>query len=510
MSLLSRFKKKPPGSTGTGRKPVDKKSSAIDAQEIVCGASDDGHSIVGFGLRWRTLIQAAGNEASIKLAKQGKATHYQLRGQQVGYGKVPKDVKGAIYSAAGLAAKTHSGLGVFAIELSPTQYWFAVVRNGQPTNNDEVLGGMSSADAVGHVRAILAQFTNEYSTVFSDIPNSGLENQQSFSLHDLFEIPRNDTDLLVAIPKTGSSIPKPVIYAAAGVLALIALQRGWSEYQTHLVAASKPLIQSDDPPEVAWAPVIKSFLDSVALPNAAVLAPARLSLESLPVLWWDWSLSGARCEAAKIAPDKSRLWSCNATYARGRLGATSEKMNQIVKARMPTASVGFPTISSMTLGWSVSISEQATMSLAQFPVAQDIPLPLMSTLQSYAPALAGTQDFKFVPVELVAPKKNDGTAQPWPSNVPEILSGPLVLKGPLRTIDAVHSLFPHVDWYAIGLTADAKGDASQKSVAASALTAELSGMIYAVKQPLAAAPVAPPANPVAGADLLTPNQGKTQ
>lgn len=507
MSLLSRFKRKPPGQSGSGsgngRKAADKKS-AIDAQEIICGSSDDGHLILGFGLRWRTLIQAAGNEASIKLAKQGKATHYQLRGQQVGYGKVPKEVKGVIYSAAGLAAKTHSGLGVFAVELSPTQYWFSVVRNGQPTNNDEVLGGMSSADAVGHVRAILAQFGSEYAAVFSDIQNSGLDNQQRFTLHDLFEIPHNDADALVAIPKAGSSIPKPVIYAAAGVLVVLAGMRGWSEYQAHVLAASKPILQSDDPPEVAWAPVIKAFLDSVALPNAAALTPVRLTLESLPVLWWDWSLSGARCEAAKIAPDKSRLWSCSATYARGRLGATSEKMNQIVKARMPTAAVSFPTIGSMTIGWSVPLAEQAVMPLAQFPVAADIPLPLMSTLQTYAPALAGVQEFKFVPVELVAPKKNDGTVQPWPSNVPEIVSGPLVLKGPLRTIDAIHTLFPHSDWHSIGLTADPKGDASQKSIAASALTAELTGVIYAVKQPLAS-PVAVQAPPAAaGADLLTP------
>lgn len=456
------------------------KGSLMDAGDIELLGNTEGTVVVGFGLRWRTQVTDGGRESAQKLALKSKATHYLYRSPQIGYGKLPKQVTGPVFPAALLAAKAHAGGAVFALEIAAGQYWFAIVRNGLPTNTDEFVSDLSSADAAARVRALVQQFEGETITVFSNFNNVGIDAARSFSLHDLFDVARSDADQLQAIGKAKSRIPKPMLYATLAGFLLLAGKYGyqeWKAYQLEKARAANQIIEES--PELAWAPVLAQFLASTPKPTNDTVVQLRFVLSRLPVVWHGWSLTGARCQAGELA-SLARTWSCQGTYDRGRVADTSEQMLKQVNTRDPQWSVVFPTINTMLVGWSIKRDEQAIV-LADLPEPSSTSLKLVSHLQGFLPALSIRPEFQMTPFELVAPKRQDGTLHPKPSTIPDLFKGDVSVKGPLRSIDALAQGFEFVQWDSMGLTFDGKASPSQKGLTASSLVVELNGKVFGKK-----------------------------
>lgn len=464
------------------KKSKPAKSSSMDATALELIANDDGTVVIGFGMRWRKLVTSGGRDAAQTMAQNSKATHYIFRSQQVGYGLLPKQIQGQIYPAALLAAKAHSGAAVFALTLGQGQYWFAIVRNGQPTNTDEVISDLPEPQAVARIRAIVQQFEGETIAIFSDIQNSGIDAQRPFTLHDLFDVVRTDEDRLQKLKDKKGAIPKPMLYAGLVSILALSAQRGfveWRAYQQRKDLEANKVVELT--PEAAWAPVLAKFLSSTPKPNTIAVTEIRKSISALPVVWAGWVLTGTRCQAAaEVNPQKNRPWSCQATYDRSRVADTSEKILQKVKARNADWAVVFPTINTMMLSWSISHQEEP-IALTDMLDPNGTTIAVASKLQDYFPALATRPEFAMTPFELPAPKRKDGTPHPKPEPFPALFKGDLTLKGPLRSIDALSQNLPNVEWDALGLLFDMKSPPAQKGLTTSSLTVELTGKVFGKK-----------------------------
>lgn len=500
MSLLSRlFKRKPKSSvvglfadiaqtppasakTKSVRTAKPAKSSSMDASLVQLIADETGTVLIAFGLRWRTLVTTGGRDAAQKLAQTSKATHFLFRSQQVGYGALPKEAQGQIYPAALLAAKANAGVAIFALTLGEGQYWFAVVRNGHPTNTDEVVSGLAEHQAVARIRAIAQQFDGEVISVFADIRNSGIDGQKEFTVHDIFDVVRTDDDRLQKLQNKQSKIPKPIMYASLVAFALLALQRGyteWRDYQQRKAAAENQVIEES--PEVAWAPVLAAFLNGTPKPNVKALVEIRRSLARLPVVWAGWSLTGARCQAAEtVNAQNDRTWSCQASFDRGRVADTSAQILKRINTRVPDWVVTFPTINSLVINWPVKHTEQ-TIELVDLGDPNLITITIASQLQGYFPALSVRPEFKMVVFELTPPLRKDGKPHPKPATIPMLFKGDLTLKGPLRSIDAMTQQLADVQWDSVGLVFDGRSSPSQKGLTTSALNVELIGKVFGQK-----------------------------
>lgn len=456
------------------------KGSMMDAGDVELLGNAEGTVVVGFGLRWRTQVTDGGRESAQKLAAKSKATHYFFRTPQIGYGKLPKQVTGPVYPAALLAAKSHAGGAVFALEIASGQYWFAIVRNGLPTNTDEMVSDMTPAEAAARIRSLVQQFEGEAITVFSNLSNVGIDGVRSFSLHDLFDIVRSDADQLQAIGKAKNRIPKPALYFALASFLVLVGKHGYQEWNTYQLEKARAANQvTEDSPELAWAPVLAQFLASTPKPSNDTVVELRKGLAKLPVMWHGWSLTGARCQAGEMVA-LARPWSCQGTYDRGRIADTSEQMLKQVNSREPQWSAVFPTINTMLVGWSINRDEQA-IALVDLPEPASTTLRLVSHLQGFLPALSIRPEFQMTPFELAAPKRQDGTPHPKPSTIPDLFKGDLSVKGPLRSIDALAQGFEFVQWDSMGLIFDAKAPPSQKGLTASSLVVELNGKVFGKK-----------------------------
>lgn len=502
MSFISRLIKRQPKSSVNGifgeaqngtnaatnsssRVPPKKivKQSSVDAQELHLLASGGDQSLIfGFGLRWRTMVTTGGRDAAQKVAQKSNATHFIYRSQQVGYGILPKNVDEIIYPASILVAKVNAGASIFALKIDDGRYWFSVVRNGQPTNTDEVISGIKESQAVARIREISQQFEGEELAVYTDIKNSGIDGQKDFSLHNVFDIVRTDEDKLHKLKEKGSLIPKPVLYAGLFAVASLALQRGYSEYKDY--QARKELEANrvvELTPEAAWAPVLEKFLASTPKPGVSALIEIRKSIATVPVIWSGWMLTGVRCVAVPdLDAAKNRPWSCAGTYERGRVADTSEEFIKKVQSKKPDWSVTFPSINFMAVNWTIK-NQEAPIELTDMNDPNLTMINVASKLQGYFPALALRPEFKMQPFPLTAPKRHDGKLHPKPATVPDFFKGDLVLKGPLRSMDAMTKQLSNVEWEAMGLVFDSKSPATQKGLSTSSLTVELTGKVFGKK-----------------------------
>ena len=500
MSLLSRLFKRKPKSSVEGlfadaaqtppalakaksvRAAKPAKPSSMDAGLVQLVDDGTGSVLIAFGLRWRTLVTTGGRDAAQKLAQTAKATHYLFRSQQVAYGALPKEAQGQIFPASLLAAKANAGVAIFALTLAEGQYWFAVVRNGQPTNTDEVVSGLAEHQAVARIRSIAQQFDGEVISVFADIRNSGIDGQKEFTLHDIFDVVRTDDDRLLKLQNKQSTNPKPIMYATLVAVALLGTQRGyseWKDYQKRKADAENRVVEES--PEVAWAPVLATFLNGTPSPNVKAIVEIRRSLSRLPVVWAGWSLTGARCQAAEtVNAQKQRPWSCQASFDRGRVADTSAQILKRINTHVPEWIVTFPSINTLVITWPVSHTEQS-IELADLGDPNSITIKIASQLQDYFPALSARPEFKMAAFELTPPLRKDGKPHPKPATIPVLFKGDLALKGPLRSIDAMTQQLSDVQWDSVGLVFDGRSSPSQKGLTTSALNVELIGKVFGKK-----------------------------
>jgi hypothetical protein len=459
-----------------------KKAHKTDAPHFELMADANDKFVLAFGLKWQAIISRNMNAQT--LVAKAKATHALFRASQVGYGRLPKNIKKIdvpIYSAAVLAAKHAVGLGYFLLKLEDRHYWVCQVRNSAPTSHDKLLR-CSEYEAIKTLSEMMGEFHGEHAVVYTDIANLGLNVQtQGFSVEDLFLINRIDsTDRLPPFKRKALSIPKPFIYLALGVIVVLLLKEAYTKWADNKRKQElQALVQAEDPPEVAWKPVLEKFVNQHAMPSNDALLALSIALHEIPVMLEGWRLSGTRCQAQIQVGGKAKRWNCVASYERMPIGKNSETIKPIVLAKFHQAVVNFSGLTGMQVAWGFD-QPATTITLKDLPSPDVLNLEMISRLQDTLSVMASRPDFKFQPLELPAPKRKDGKAHPKPAYVPDLYQAEVVIKTPLRSIEWLAEKLPKtIEWNAIGLVFSPTTSATSKTVNSSSFMTELNGIVLA-------------------------------
>lgn len=457
------------------------KGKQIDASAAELVEVDSGQVLVAFGMRWRTLVKAGGKEAAQQIASKAGSTHFILAQHQIGYTKVNKGIERPIYPALLLVAKTNSGSGVYSMTLSQEEgcYWFATVRAGLPGGVDEVVSGLSTADAIKRIRALESQFVDESPAVFTDIRQAGIEGQRNFSIHDVFDVVRGDAERLLKVKSGQSALPKPLVIVGGVLVALFVADKAYDAYNEKMRREAMDRNRvADLSPEEAWAPVVKKFEETNAVAGIEALAQVRQSLGSMPALLWGWKLYASRCQASELIAGK-QSWGCQATYERLPVGITAKQMSdRIATSSFKSLVITYPTSSTMQASWALSIQTKS-ITLDGLQDVKPVQIDTLSELQLAFPILAARPELSLTEIQLPAPLKQDGSPQPKPASLPLVFEGNVSIKGPLRSIDVLVPKLGHVTWNSIGMQIEPMADAQQKGITSSAILVEANGKVLA-------------------------------
>lgn len=440
---------------------------------------------LAFGVQWRSIATAGGRDEAVKLARQVGATHYIFRGQQLGLGALngadaASAASARIYPAAAVAARHMVGNAICALRIQPGEYWIAAVANGAPTSTDLFLQGIDDAQALERVRQVASQVyagAQAEPAVYTNIDGSGIEGVKAYSDEDLFQALVSGSEVLAPLPKAGASIPKPVLIAAAAVAVLLVGQQA-NQWWTKKKAREAAMLadSSEIDPAQAWAQEIANWEASRAAANGYGLLEARDQLTRLPVRWEGWSLTTAVCRAASLSVANGtaqRSWTCAADYTRSRVGSVNRKMASILPAGWV---VSFTPLNGLRVSWNF-VQPARPLKLADLPKADFYRVEVASRLQVLQPALAGDVSYTFAPVDIPPPRKKDGTAFPPPPEVQGLTSAAVVVKGPMRSMDALIKADVAANWQEISITYD--NQEPKGALNASSLMAEAKGEMYA-------------------------------
>lgn len=467
--------KPPKAAKGRGKARAGK--LAAPPLELLLDATES--RLLAFGVQWRAIATAGGRDEAEKMARQQGATHYLYRGQQLGTGVVPDPAQVGgrrIYPAAAVAARHMVGHAVCLLRIEEGAYWIAVTANGAPTSRDLFLHAPDDAAALEHARQVIAQTFEGLSSpgaVYTNIEGSGIEGVKPFGLDDLFDALVSESSVLQPVPKTAAKVPKPILYAVLAGCALLLVNKAWDYWEAKRRAqqASMTHVAAVDS-VAAWAQAVATWEAGKSAADGAGLFEARNQLMGLPVKWDGWTLSTATCTAGTPMPGAvaeggvgSRTWNCSAQYNRGPTGVVNRQMATLVPQGWR---VTFTPLTGVTVGWSF-IQQARAFKLADLRKRDYFMVEVASRLQALIPALAGDVGFTFTPVSLPAPKKDDGTALDTPPELQTIASSSLVVRAPVRTVDALINADIPADWQEFTITYDKqepKGDTNASSVMA--------------------------------------------
>ena len=395
------FKKKTKSNQDGGRLPL---VVAVDEAEP---------KAIAFGVSWRAVASRASTRAdAIKIARGGGATHLISTLQQFGYGLVPADAVPAgtkVFAAARVAARQHGGDAIYALKLFPdsNEYWFAVIRGGQPSSIDRVIVSDNDMDLIEAARQEILNGVEDNVTyaIFTNLEDHDLSDKaRSLTAQDLMLAATGEEDVLQPLPKKSGQIPTPVV-AVVGVAVVVALgNKGWSVYKERERQRLARLSQSaEEPPEQAWARATKIWADAHRAADPQGLAAVRVSLGSVPLIWGGWDLQTAACNVAapsapraSVAAQGDRRWGCTATYTRSQIG----RLNREMQEDAPTGwMVQYRGLDTIVASWNVSQAAQPFKFDALRTVESHM-VETVSRLQKLQPAFGQVGDLTFMPVEI--------------------------------------------------------------------------------------------------------------
>jgi len=482
------FKKKTSANHDSGRAP------------LVVAVDEQGEKAIAFGVSWRAVAsRSSGRADAIKVARAGGATHLISTLQQYGYGMVPSDAAGSarIYAAARVAARQHGGDAIYALKVFEGEYWFAVVRGGQPSSIDRVIFSGNDLELIDAVRQEVENGIEDSVAyaIYTNLEDHELGDRvRRLTPADLMLAAAGDEDVLLPLPKKRAQLPTPVLVVLAVALVAGFGSKGLSYYKEkerqRLARLSR---NAEEPPEQAWARATKAWADGHRAPDSQGLAAARVSLGAVPLVWGGWDLQGATCNAAvQAAPvagaapkavvgapvlsatQGDRRWTCIATYSRRQTGRLNREMKEDVPAGWTVQYRGLETI---IASWSVTQAAQP-FSFESLRSVEYHLVETVSRLQKLQPSFGQVGEINFAPVEITPPRKSDGMAVPMVPSVPQLRAATFTLKAPLRSIDALIDGGVEAEWQQISVNYR-QGDGDKASLKASALTADVKGVIYA-------------------------------
>jgi hypothetical protein len=470
--------------------PSSHETDRLAARTLQFLQSANGSRTLVLGLNWRAILISGGANSALEKARQAGATHYCMVGTQtVAYGKVPSDKNQAAipekaYSAALLASRMTSNEGFFALTLSPTEVWVAVIRNGRPHGFDEVLTDPSGNLGV-LTRDWLVTKTDQYAnaSVYTDVDMGLMDvKPQPCSLASLMSSTVMASDTLLVLPPSSwlskIQIPKPVMQIS-GVVAVLWLcnyaYELWSNYAKAQAEAALAAMQSQsEDPSLRWRRVLDELSDSRVNPDAKNFSEVRKRLGQLPANWKNWKLLSAYCKAQPVAARK-QTWNCSASYSPQSTGAAT---NLELNAAVPEGfNAKFVSMKRASMEWSVAVDVQP-LNISKLPARQAHVLDTTSLLQRYSPAMSSVSDVVFTSLKVMTPKTSLGTEITKPANLNIPSEAPLTIRGPLRTIDAFVQRGLSVEWRAIAFSY-VQGGMDKSGPLSSTLEAQIDGVLYA-------------------------------
>ncbi len=467
-----------------------KVSDRFAARTVQFLQNANGSRTLVLGLNWRAILISGGAVTALDRARAAGATHYCMVGAQtLAYGRVVSDKHQAIpeqvYPAALLASRLTSSEGFFALTVSPTEVWVAVVRSGRPHGFDELLTDTTGNLAV-LVRDWLVGIREQYNTswvytdVALDLPDV---KTQPCSWTRLMNAPVMAKDVLVVLPHSSwlarLQIPTSVMRLALGMTALWLANSAWEFWRTHLKAEAELALAAEqrqsDEPTMRWQHIFNGLGASRVHPDSETLAPVRQSLGKLPTHWENWKLKAAQCKEISVQKGQ-QTWNCSASYVphEGMGVATNQQLNAAVPEGFKAK---FVSLKLAALEWSL-VCDAPPLNVAKLPTKQHHVLETSSLLQRYEAAITSAPELVFSPIKIAPPQTTHGTSIALPTTLQLPSEAPLSLRGPLRSIDAILARGLSAQWRAISLTyVDAK--ALSSGLRDSVLETQLEGVLYA-------------------------------
>lgn len=501
-----------------------KKKSVVSSRDsdLLIATDPTGKISVAFGIAWRTIVDSGVDprKAAAKTARNAGATHLLFQSSQYGFGRINSETLAEsaenIYAAAMVVARQWGGNGnsLFVIKVHDyedsdvAEYWLAITRGGVPSSEDRVIRADNDQAAIDEAKRLLAEAAGEDESegykIFTNLDGAFGGNVEHFGPEQIFRAGVRPSDLLVPIPNERAQLPKPVLYVAAAGLVLLVGQQGWKKYQAYEHARLARLnVVVDEPPAQAWARVVSKWTSEHVAASRDGIMQARLSLGKVPLIWGAWHLETASCTAGPVgttpqfAPGSPaavaaaaqaaqsagaqaasngphRTWSCSARYGRPIIG----RENREVMDHVPEGwTVKFTGLSQLDASWQLQEGVRPIVIADLKPVKFHM-VETASKLQSLIPAFTQTVNFAFANVNLPAPKRKDGKAVPQDASVPQLKESSLVIKAPLRSIDALLALPVPADWTRLSINFTASS-LSNSSIKSSSIAAEAQGVIYA-------------------------------
>jgi len=472
------FKKKSKSDQGGARAPM-----SVVADELAQNA-------IAFGVTWRAIASRNASKAdAAKAARAAGATHLITSLTQFGFGTLSPEAPRAatLYAASRVAARQHGGDAIYALKLFEGEYWFAVVRGGQPSATDRIIAADNGVELIEEVQREIQSGVDDGMayTVYTNLEDPGFHEPRSLDAADLLMAVGSEEDVLQLLPSTRRQIPVPVIVAVVGAALLASANKGWEIYKDkerqRLLLLNRVV---EEPPEQAWARATKAWADLHRSPDPQGLAAARVSLGKVPLVWGGWKLQSAICSALEpiaVAPGavpaagtQDRRWSCVATYLRGEAG----RLNRDMKDDVPAGwSVQYRGLDTIVGNWSVTQASQG-FDFEKLRAIDYHQVETVSRLQRLQPAFSQVGELVFAPVDITPPRKADGTAVPPVASAPMVRAASFSLKAPLRSVDALIDAGIEADWQQISIAVQTNENA-KAALKTSALVAEAKGQIYA-------------------------------
>ncbi|KWT65014.1 MULTISPECIES: type 4b pilus protein PilO2 [unclassified Variovorax] len=458
---------------------------------LVVAVDENEPKAIAFGVSWRAVASRSSTRSdAIKIARSGGATHLVSSLQQFGYGLVPADAAPSgtkVFAAARVAARQHGGDAIYALKLFPdsNEYWFAVIRGGQPSSIDRIILSDNDMELIDAARKEIDSGLEDDITyaVFTNLEDHELSDKaRGLTVADLMLAAAGEEDVLQPLPKKSGEIPKPVIGVVAVALLLALGNKGWSMYQEkERKRLARLNAQAEEPPEQAWARAMKSWADAHRAADPQGLAAVRVSLGTVPLVWGGWELQNATCNAAPpvaaaagAGTQGDRRWGCSAIYTRSPTG----RLNREMKATTPQGwTVQYRGLDTIVGSWSVTQAAQPFRYEALRSVESHM-VETISRLQKLSAAFGQVGEVSFTPVEITPPRRKDGTAVPIVASVPQLRAATFTLKAPLRSVDALIDAGVEADWQQLSMSFK-RADGEKVDIKTSALTADLKAVIYA-------------------------------
>lgn len=462
------------------------KTKQLLSPVAIVATHESAQKALAFGLMWQSIVDEKSRQVAVQTARLRGATHTTSQGLQNGFAHVPQNAISPgekLYAASRIAARSCGGDALFLLQLAEDMHWLAVVRNGQPSAQDQLYATAEEACEAAQEIYESLQSDGVHLKVYSDASHCGFVSSVHYSLMALMEAIDESSEPLAAIQarKVPVSAVVGLCVLALGFVGL----KGYEHYQAKKRARAIALSNASEVNAAkAWEEAVSEWSYTVVSPRGEGINQARNVLSrNTPAVWNGWILEQAGCAATQVNPasapggSSKRVWTCNARYAPGPAASVAREL----EATKPEGwDMTYP---NLTLALATFTFTEVTKGLntAKVNTVAHHQVETISTLQPFRPALSEGIGFVFEPVAIQAPVDSKGAPIDPPPEVPKFLRLNLQVKGPLRSLDAVVASPADIDWSELKITSIQPYPDSQleSGLTTSAVTAEAKGTLYA-------------------------------